>query len=98
MFERTRYIVALHEIDRCYGGPEEGGWWYDTGTLERIVAIRHSEEAAFQMARRANSLLTHIERGRRDVASMAFGGGRHAAEVFEDTAPRFFPEERPYYE
>ena len=98
MFERTRYVVALYEIDRCYGGPEEGGWWYDTGTLERIVVIRHSEEAAFQMARCANSLLTHIERGRRDVASMAYGGGRHRAEVFEDAAPRFFPEERPHYE
>ena len=29
---------------------------------------------------------------------MAYGGGRHAAEVFETTAPRFFPEERPHYE
>ena len=26
---------------------------------------------------------------------MAYGGGRHAAEVFETTAPRSFPEERP---
>jgi hypothetical protein len=25
--------VALYEIDREYGGPEEGGWWYDVGTL-----------------------------------------------------------------
>lgn len=50
------------------------------------------------MVRRANCLLTHIERGRRDVASMAYGGGRHRAEVLDDTAPRFFPEERPPYE
>ena len=50
---RTTHIVATYAIDRAYGGPEEGGWWYDTGTLERIVAIRHSEEAAFELARRA---------------------------------------------
>jgi hypothetical protein len=25
--------VALYENDREYGGPEEGGWWYEVGTL-----------------------------------------------------------------
>ena len=95
---RTTHIVAIYAIDRAYGGPEEGGWWYDTGTLERIVAIRHSEEGAFELARRADRLLSHIERDRRDIGSMAYGGERHAAEVFETTAPRFFPEERPHYE
>lgn len=25
--------VNLYEVDRSYGGPEEGGWYYDTGTL-----------------------------------------------------------------
>ena len=28
-----RYIIALYEIDRAYGGGEEGGWWFDTGEL-----------------------------------------------------------------
>lgn len=22
-------IVGWYNVDRCYGGPEEGGWWYD---------------------------------------------------------------------
>ena len=25
------YTVAIYLCDRAYGGPEEGGWWYDTG-------------------------------------------------------------------
>lgn len=25
--------VNVYEIDRCYGGPEEGDWYYDRGTL-----------------------------------------------------------------
>jgi hypothetical protein len=25
--------LAAYELDRAYGGPEEGGWYYDTGTL-----------------------------------------------------------------
>ena len=23
------YYVTVVEIDRVYGGPQEGGWWYD---------------------------------------------------------------------
>lgn len=23
--------VNVYEASRCYGGPEEGGWWFDTG-------------------------------------------------------------------
>jgi len=36
--------LAAYELDRAYGGPEEGGWYYDAGTLagylpaERYVA------------------------------------------------------------
>ena len=30
------YIVAVGH-DRCYGGPEEGGWWYDTF---RVLGVR----------------------------------------------------------
>ena len=25
------YTVAVFEVDRAYGGPEEGGWWFDYG-------------------------------------------------------------------
>ena len=25
------YTVAIFFVDRAYGGPEEGGWWYDFG-------------------------------------------------------------------
>ena len=29
--------LAVYEIDRAYGGPEEGGWWFDTGRLVACV-------------------------------------------------------------
>lgn len=35
-----RSILAFYEIDRIYGGPEEGGWWYDSGTFVRAITIR----------------------------------------------------------
>lgn len=25
------YTVTVFKVDRAYGGPEEGGWWYDCG-------------------------------------------------------------------
>jgi hypothetical protein len=25
------FTVAIYLVDRAYGGPEEGGWWYETG-------------------------------------------------------------------
>lgn len=27
-------FVSIYNKDRCFGGPEEGGWWYDVYTLE----------------------------------------------------------------
>lgn len=37
--------VSLYEIDRCYGGPEEGGWWYDRHTLLSSKKFYDEEEA-----------------------------------------------------
>lgn len=30
------YTVAIYLVDRAYGGPEEGGWWYDYGVRQDI--------------------------------------------------------------
>jgi hypothetical protein len=27
-----RRYVNVYEVEEAYGGPEEGGWWYDIGT------------------------------------------------------------------
>lgn len=29
--------LAVYEVDRAYGGPEEGGWWFDCGRLVACV-------------------------------------------------------------
>lgn len=98
MPDRTRYVIALYEMDRHYGGPEEGGWWYDAGDLVRVLRVEAREDVALARAARANRLLARLQRGRHDVGSMAYAGGLHAAEVFPDTAPRSFPETPPRYE
>lgn len=92
-----RYIVALYELDRAYGGPEEGGWWYDTGDLRRPLALAPTNEAAVTIAARANRLLDRLQQNKRPVDSVAYDGGRHHALVFTTTAPPSYPAERPSY-
>lgn len=34
-----RYTVVVHSVDQGYGGPEEGGWWYQTRSVEHAVKV-----------------------------------------------------------
>jgi hypothetical protein len=92
-----RYVVALYEVDRAYGGPEEGGWWYDTGMIAMTLRVCASEATAIALARRVNRLLDQIQRSRRTIESVLYTGGRYRACLFERIAPEFFPAERPTY-
>lgn len=94
----TTYLLAFYEINRAYGGPEEGGWWYDTGRLVRVFRVFKTEDKAYAAARRANRLLEHLQRHNRPVDSIIYSGERHAAEVHENFAPASYPEARPRYE
>lgn len=92
-----RYVVAFYELDRACGGPEEGGWYFDTGTPARPFRICRNKQAAFVIAARANTLLDRLQRHRRDISLVLYDGGRYGACVFENNAPAFFPERRPIY-
>ena len=97
----SSHVVAVYEINRQYGGPEEGGWWYDAGELARIVRVYCSEEAARAYCRRLNDRLKSRTIGpnteRRELSSVLSEGEYHA-EVWEDTAPASYPDGRPHYE
>jgi hypothetical protein len=40
-----RCFVSVYRRLQCYGGPEEGGWWYDRNVLEGGVPFINKEEA-----------------------------------------------------
>lgn len=44
------YVVAVYEVHRVYGGPEEGGWWYTEGVLDGIIDATASEQGAYDVA------------------------------------------------
>ena len=92
------YILAIYEIDRQYGGPEEGGWWFDSGELIRVVKTFRTEQEAFEKCRRANILLRKLQGNHLSVNSVNYTGGRYAFDVYKDIAPSHYPETRPYYE
>lgn len=31
--------ITVHETYQCYGGPEEGGWWYNQGWPVQTICI-----------------------------------------------------------
>ena len=45
------WSVAVYNRGRSYGGPEEGGWWYDTGSLTEHRKMRVFEDFAEAEAR-----------------------------------------------
>ena len=50
----TAWAVAVYDVYRQYGGPEEGGWWYDSLELDHVEWWYHDNEAAFEAARNLN--------------------------------------------
>lgn len=94
----TTFTVAFYEIDRAYGGPEEGGWWFNTGNLIRIARTFKSEAKAHAFATRANRLLDVIQRDCRSVGSVLYSGGRYQAEVWDEPPAPYYPATRPHYE
>jgi len=51
-------IVAIFTKKQTYGGPEEGGWWYDEGELvpeaQKYALLFTDEDEAFRYARSLN--------------------------------------------
>ncbi len=95
------YSVAVYLVDRAYGGPEEGGWWFDSGEPDEEMAqftrLFHNEDLAYDYrARVENKLCFKLNKGRRSISSVLSEGEYHAR--VETGLPAAFPAERPRYE
>lgn len=97
------YFICVYEVDRVYGGPEEGGWWYDTRTFvyrdprpffpkgDWPIYEFEAEYEAFK----AEHPEWVGDNGYR--YSMAPNGCDYAIGFYQDPQP-FYPTERPHYE
>lgn len=93
------YSVTFYLTDRAYGGPEEGGWYFDTAEPipGRRVWMTECEDTAHRIAGRLNAFIraTGANGDRRPVHSV-LSEGELRAEVCEGL-PHSMPERRPFY-
>lgn len=87
-------FVNVYEVDRAYGGPEEGGWYYDTGRL--ITSRQVPAESAYTTR---DELVQKYPKGegRKASWSVLYCGGDYRVYV-EDHPGADFPEHTPHYE
>ena len=87
--------VNVYLEDRAYGGPEEGGWYYDCG--EPVSSIACDNDTEVSMYRRLmGEWCDKQNKDRPPVHSVASEGV--FVSVVEDNPARGYPSERPYYE
>lgn len=88
----TAYTVGL--ANRAYGGPEEGGWWYDTFEPVRVFYVTNKRSARVRLRLEALCKRMNKAEGRRDPSSVSCDG---YWTVSGGAVTRPQPEGRPYY-
>jgi len=103
MAKHRRFVVALHELDRTYGGPEEGGWWFDCGIPAREHArycrvFRSRAKAIRYACRLQDGVVARLNaKAPRDIGESNYDGGIFGAFVQKGEQPRHWPRFRPRY-
>lgn len=87
--------VNAYEVGQCYGGREEGGWWYDSGEPLASIPCMDAEQIAAARAH-LQAVFGPTYEGARDRTSVI---GEPNLEIYEEEhTAKFFPETRPHYE
>jgi hypothetical protein len=108
------WTVAIYLVDQAYGGPEEGGWWYQCGERVDHALDGIPPEFIFNSFNPANGksaekcaqdfagiLQVLLDRGPnmgRRDISSVLSTGRYNAQVYNGHPPKHYPERRPHYE
>jgi hypothetical protein len=84
--------INIYLVNKQYGGPEEGGWYFDYGTFINGTSVRQGD--AERMKEFAERLYNN--EGRPEISSV-LSKGRYQV-VIEDHLGEDWPKERPHYE
>jgi hypothetical protein len=94
--ETGPYYCNIYLADQAYGGPEEGGWWYEYGTPHDCWRF-DGYIAAMEWRRTVGEpLIEKMNKGRRPMHSV-LSEGRYTL-CMETTLPHPYPAKRPHYE
>jgi hypothetical protein len=86
-------FLNVYEVTRHYGGPEEGGWWYNWYECIEVFPVR-DEEQGEQLRDWLFSEHEHKKHG--NIYSVL--GGTDIVVYLEDEPKESETKERPYYE
>lgn len=108
------WTVAIYLVDLARGGPEEGGWYYQTGervdhaldgvpeafTFNSFNAAfgKSAEECARIFAEQLQKIIEDGPNKGRREISSVLSEGRYQAQVYNGHPPAHYPERRPHYE
>lgn len=94
-------FVNVYELDLAFGGPEEGGWWVDCGTLitSRQVHTESAEDMKISLEIKYPTANQSKERGERQsrYTDVNYHGGDYRVYI-EDKPGEDFPKVFPHYE
>ena len=96
------FVACVVLRDRAYGGPEEGGWWYDTeepqiGAGFPLPRVTRTREEAKEACNDMRAWCAESNRGRPSINSV-LSEGMFGTAIYEGEWPKALPEERPRYE
>jgi hypothetical protein len=90
------WFVNVYEVSRVYGGPQEGGWYYDAGQLLATYVAPGGYESALSLR---DKLRNDEWANTGTASSVVYSGGEYEFEfTLGAPAPAFFPEGIPQYE
>ena len=90
--EEPTHWVGLYHVERQYGGPEEGGWWYDCFYHVLSIPAWGEDDARQQWSRLQQRTL----KPERPLSSMLSDG--EARVIFEERPGQYETTEVPHYE
>lgn len=92
------HYPELYDVGRVYGGPEEGGWWWDCYVLRHTFKARMGKEATESERKALARLAKYINReeGNRKLGSVLSRG--YVVWNVSNVPGESVTKERPRYE
>ncbi len=103
-------FINVYEVDRCYGGSEEGGWWYDAGepvAIHPVIGFSRDQCIDYAHATKdydwpppVQALWERVEaewQSHGNANSVVYRGGDFRVRL-QDHPGRSYPEYAPHYE
>lgn len=90
-----RVQVSIYGVDRCYGGPEEGGWYYDAYNFAGVSERVYPED--IEAAKARVLALFEDQQPRYPISSVLSDGPEYRAMIEATVGEHQTPAQRPMY-